>query len=90
MQAAPFDDHRLRAPRELPFNARQRVDREDRIGLAVAGVKMRHAVLAVVDADDDARSFYRQYGFVALLDDPMYLFLPSRTVEEALTPRERA
>lgn len=42
----------------------------------------------LVDAKDDgARSFYRQFGFLELVDDPMHLFLPRRTVEEALTPR---
>ncbi len=45
----------------------------------------------VVDAkDDDARSFYSQYGFLELPDDPMHRFLPRRTVEEALTPFEPA
>ena len=38
----------------------------------------------VVDAKDDtARSFYLQYGFLALADDPLHLFLPRATVEAA-------
>lgn len=39
----------------------------------------------VVDAKDaTARSFYAQYGFLDLADDPMHLFLPRKTVEAAL------
>ncbi len=38
----------------------------------------------VVDAKDEAaRSFYLQYGFLALADDPLHLFLPRATVETA-------
>ena len=38
----------------------------------------------VVDAkDESARSFYLQYGFLALADDPLHLFLPRATVEGA-------
>lgn len=41
-----------------------------------------HAV--EVDAiDDQAKAFYQRYGFAALLDDPLHLFLPMATVEEA-------
>ena len=39
----------------------------------------------VVDAKDQtARSFYTQYGFLSLLDDPLRLFLPRGTVEAAM------
>jgi len=42
-----------------------------------------HAV--EVDAiDDAAAAFYRKYGFVPLLDDPLHLFLPLATVEDLL------
>ena len=35
----------------------------------------------VVDAkNDDARRFYRSYGFLALVDEPMRLFLPLGSV----------
>lgn len=36
----------------------------------------------IVDAKDQAaRTFYAQYGFLDLADDPMHLFLPRKTVE---------
>jgi GNAT superfamily N-acetyltransferase len=42
-----------------------------------------HAV--EVDAlDDAAAAFYRSYGFVPLLDDPLHLYLPMTTVERVL------
>ena len=42
-----------------------------------------HAV--EVDAiDDQARAFYEHYGFAALGDDPLHLYLPLATVEDAL------
>jgi GNAT superfamily N-acetyltransferase len=34
--------------------------------------------------DEHAQSFYRKYGFIPLLDRPMHLYLPVRTIEEAL------
>lgn len=40
----------------------------------------------VVDAKDvAARTFYAQYGFLDLADDPMHLFLPRKTVAAAMT-----
>ena len=30
--------------------------------------------------DDEARTFYRKYGFLALEDDPLHLYLPMQTV----------
>lgn len=40
-----------------------------------------------VDAlDDAAAAFYRKYGFTPLLDDPLHLYLPITTVEDALRP----
>jgi len=37
-----------------------------------------------VDAkDDQARRFYQKYGFAALLDDPLHLYLSMATVEAA-------
>lgn len=42
-----------------------------------------HAV--EVDAlDDTAAAFYRRYGFVPLLDDPLHLSLPIATVADVL------
>jgi ribosomal protein S18 acetylase RimI-like enzyme len=42
----------------------------------------------VVDAKDAAaRSFYLQYGFLGLTDDPLHLFLPRATVQAALGER---
>ena len=42
-----------------------------------------HAV--EVDAlDDTAAAFYRKYGFTALLDDTLHLYLPIQTIEELL------
>lgn len=36
-----------------------------------------------VDAlDDNAVSFYRSFGFIALLDDPRHLFLPIATIRK--------
>jgi GNAT superfamily N-acetyltransferase len=41
-----------------------------------------HAV--VVDAlDDQAKAFYQHYGFAALRDDPLHLYLPMATIEDA-------
>jgi hypothetical protein len=41
-----------------------------------------HAV--EVDAiDEQARAFYERYGLVALQDDPLHLYLPMATVEDA-------
>ncbi len=42
-----------------------------------------HAV-AVDALDDTAAAFYRKYGFVPLLDDPLHLYLPIATVAELL------
>lgn len=54
------------------------LDLADRLGV--------HAVS--VDAlDDSARSFYTKYGFIALQDRPLVLFLPMATIQEALRPR---
>lgn len=41
-----------------------------------------HAV--EVDALDAAAAFYRKYGFIALLDDPLHLYLPMATAEQVL------
>ncbi len=39
----------------------------------------------VVEAiDDSAASFYKKYGFVSLLDDPLHLYLPIATIEKIL------
>jgi hypothetical protein len=38
-----------------------------------------------VDAlDDAAAAFYRKYGFLPLLDDPLHLYLPMTTIEKVL------
>jgi GNAT superfamily N-acetyltransferase len=50
--------------------------------LSLAGQLGVHAV--VVDAiDDQAKAFYEGYGFAALEDDPLHLYLPLATVEDA-------
>lgn len=55
--------------------------------LSLAGQLGVHAV--EVDAiDDQAKAFYERYGFVPLLDDPLHLFLPMATVEEAFGDEE--
>ncbi len=44
-----------------------------------------HAV--EVDAiDQQAREFYKKYGFVSLLDNAMHLYLPITTIRESLGP----
>ncbi len=44
-----------------------------------------HAV--IVDAlDAEARAFYERFGFAALTDDPMRLFLPVSTIRAAAHP----
>ena len=44
-----------------------------------------HAV--VVDAiDEQAKGFYEKYGFVALADQPLRLYLPLATIRKALPP----
>jgi GNAT superfamily N-acetyltransferase len=41
-----------------------------------------HAV--EVDAlDSEAKAFYEKFGFVALLDNPLHMYLPMATIEEA-------
>ena len=37
--------------------------------------------------DQDARSFYRKYGFMPLLDDDLHLFLPIATIRNAVRKR---
>jgi GNAT superfamily N-acetyltransferase len=50
--------------------------------LRLAGQLGIHAV--EVDAiDEPAKAFYERYGFVALLDDPLHLYLPVATIEDA-------
>ena len=40
-----------------------------------------------VDAKDhDARRYYEQFGFVSLPSNELELFLPVRTIQEALAP----
>lgn len=36
----------------------------------------------VVALDDAARAFYSRYGFAPLLDDPLHLYLPLKTIRE--------
>lgn len=41
----------------------------------------------VVDAKNEkAKSFYQKYGFITLVDFPMTLFLPLKSIEEAISP----
>jgi GNAT superfamily N-acetyltransferase len=50
--------------------------------LSLAGQLGVHAV--EVDAiDDQAKAFYERYGFVALQDNPLHLYLPMATIEDA-------
>jgi hypothetical protein len=40
-----------------------------------------------VDAkDQEAKRYYEQFGFVALPSNELELFLPVKTIQEALTP----
>src|SRR5947207_7435018 len=32
--------------------------------------------------DDEAAVFYQKYGFIPLLDDPLHLYLPMKTIED--------
>ncbi len=60
----------------LPLDALQR-SLDLSAGLGVHAVE--------VDAlDDAAAAFYRSYGFVPLLDDPLHLDLPMTTIEQVL------
>jgi GNAT superfamily N-acetyltransferase len=53
--------------------------------LSLAGQLGVHAV--EVDAiDDHARAFYERYGFSPLRDNPLHLYLPMTTIEEAFGP----
>jgi GNAT superfamily N-acetyltransferase len=50
--------------------------------LSLAGQLGVHAV--EVDAiDEQAKAFYEKYGFVALRDNPLHLYLPVTTIEDA-------
>src|SRR6266446_4943549 len=44
-----------------------------------------HAV-EVQALDQQARRFYQKYGFVPLIDNPLHLYLPMRTVEKLFSP----
>ena len=46
-------------------------------GLGVHAVEV-HAL------DDRAADFYRKYGFIPLVDDPLHLYLPIVTTEQVL------
>ena len=52
----------------------------------IANALEQMAIRAVmVDAiDEDAQLFYRKYGFISFVDNPMKLFLPIETVVEAV------
>jgi GNAT superfamily N-acetyltransferase len=62
-----------------------------RLGETLLFHALRHALTAsetvgafAVDVwakDDEARTFYRKYGFVPLEDDPSHLYLPMKTIE---------
>jgi len=48
-----------------------------------------HAI--VLDSiDDDAKQFYKRYGFLGLSDDPLHLFLPLATARADSSPQSRA
>jgi GNAT superfamily N-acetyltransferase len=53
--------------------------------LTLAAELAIHAV-EVHALDEDAAAFYRKYGFVPLLDDPLHLYLPMATIERAFRP----
>ncbi len=69
-------------------------------GRGLSGILLRHALTrsldlgeqigihaVVVDAlDAEARTFYERFGFVALTDDEMRLFLPLSTIRSAAKP----
>jgi GNAT superfamily N-acetyltransferase len=42
-----------------------------------------HAV-EVEAINDQASAFYQKYGFIPLLDDPLHLFIPIATIEDAI------
>lgn len=68
--------------RGIGLGARLLVEAFKRIAEALEYLAVR---AVVVDAlDNEARSFYRKYGFVEFDDEPMRLFLPVETVLAAL------
>ena len=42
----------------------------------------------VLAVDGRAAAFYGKYGFTPLLDDPRHMYLPIRTIEEAIAASE--
>jgi predicted N-acetyltransferase YhbS len=42
----------------------------------------------VVAIDDHAAAFYAKYGFTALLDDAMHMYLPMNAIEDAVKRRD--
>ncbi|MGE3467370.1 MAG: GNAT family N-acetyltransferase [Pyrinomonadaceae bacterium] len=65
----------------LLFDALARVDSASReIGIRVVDL---------IALNEKARSFYLQYGFQELIDDPMRLYLKIETVREALASRDQ-
>ncbi len=88
-----------RHPLPVVLLARLAVDRSVR-GQGLGGLLLRDGLLrsldlsgrlgvhaVVVDAlDAEARSFYEKFGFLALTDDPMRLFLPIATIQAAGSP----
>ena len=51
---------------------------------AAASLDMGIFAVDIVAIDDDAAGFYRRYGFAQLLDQPLHLFLPLKTVRALL------
>jgi len=74
--AVDLSSHGQRLGEGLLLNALQRsLDLSVELGV--------HAV--EVDAiDDSAAGFYRKYGFIPLLDNPLHLYMPMTTIEKAL------
>jgi GNAT superfamily N-acetyltransferase len=62
----------------LLFDALQRVERvSGEIGIVGVEVRAKH---------DGVRSFYARYGFVPLVEDPLRLYLPLRSLRITLQP----
>ena len=49
-----------------------------------AGVTLAVCAVEVVALDEAAKGFYLKYGFAELLDDPLHLYLPTKSVRKML------
>ena len=73
--AVDQDFHRQGVGEHLLIDALQRV---------VDASKISASFAVIVDAKEQSIGFYKKYGFISLKQDPQTLFLPTKTIIEAI------